>query len=122
MSLSNIKVQKAELASKIEANMAKHKQEFERAHAAWIQQFLGGAEGFLSEVLDGRHGVPGLLLKFIRDNEEPSYHLSEYEAALEMLSMSTDDHVVISSHEFRELARDEWGWKEHFIANSSKYR
>jgi hypothetical protein len=121
MSLSGIKVKKAELITRIQANMEKHKADYDKAHTVWRKMFSDALAGFTGLVKEGKLGIPSYINQFMRENEEPMQFLRDYEAALDMLDMSVDKEVVMHSQEFRCLVRDEWDWKTRFSATNAKY-
>lgn len=51
----------------------------------------------------------------------PENHTDDYDNVLDMLNMSVQDRITLSTTEFRQYVRDEWGWKREFLMSSSNY-
>jgi len=122
MSLSNVTVNKQQLIEKIIANREKHARDYLEAHTAWSALVRNALIEYADELKYGAVGVGSKVAKFLRENDEPESHAEDYAAALEMLAMSTQEEITLQSQAFRELVRDEWGWKRHTMETYSKYR
>lgn len=52
---------------------------------------------------------------------EPSDHTEDYNLAIDMLEMSTDEEIVLDQVEFRQYVQDEWSWQHSFKESASFY-
>lgn len=52
---------------------------------------------------------------------KPFNHLKEYDRAIKMLEMSTDERVELTQQEFSQLVMDDWGWQRQFLVSNSRY-
>lgn len=51
----------------------------------------------------------------------PEDHTDEIERAIQMLEMTTNDHVELGEHEFTCYVQGRWGWAERFLLSNSRY-
>lgn len=51
----------------------------------------------------------------------PENHVDDYDRVIDMLNMAVDDEISLEEGDFSKYVRDEWDWKEDFVANSSYY-
>ena len=63
---------------------------------------------------------------WVKDNQpqkldKPLEYTDSYQLALDMLSMSTDDDILLTQEEFKQYINDDWSWKEMFQMSNSKY-
>lgn len=70
------------------------------------------------------------MLQDARDNKrirtrveliEPSDHTVEYERAIRMLELSTDDIIELTEHEFTAYVMDEWTWSRQWALSNAGY-
>ena len=45
----------------------------------------------------------------------------EYDRAIEMLEMSVDIRVTITSQEFRNYVQDKWDWTDQMLHSNTRY-
>lgn len=121
MPLSSITMKRDDLIDRIKKNRATHKAEYETAHAAWRAIFLAGLERLQGFIAQGKLGVEKEMSRLRSESPEPKSHDAEYDTALAMLEAAIEDKVVVHAHEFRQLVRDEWDWKDRWAATNELY-
>jgi hypothetical protein len=121
MPLSNISMNRSYLIGRVRGNRDKHDKDYAKAHAAWRQVFALELARLQAQAVEGYRGLARRLRKFLDKNPEPKSHGREYDAAIEMLELSVDDTVTVHAHEFRQLVRDEWDWKDDWVVTNAQY-
>lgn len=125
--MKEVKVNKAELLTKVKINKEKHIEEFNKSIEVWKLRATEGVEATLNS-LDSKHfsaktehtEFPTFDFDFKYDR--PICHLKDYDRAISMLEMSQEVEVSIGAKDFDQLVNDEWGWKGEFTASNTKYR
>jgi len=112
--LSLIKVKKEELVNTLKENRLKHIKDFEEAKVAFQEDVVKELKTILRNAKNGK-------IKTSIHFDEPSQHTDDYDTVIEMLEMSVDDEVYLTRNEFKQYVRDEWNWKDSFIATNSFY-
>lgn len=52
---------------------------------------------------------------------KPESHQAEYDRAIAMFEMARSDLITLNEESFARYVRDEWDWKDDFIASNSYY-
>lgn len=113
--MEQVKVNKAELLSRVEANFAKHKEIVTEAFDAYRKQAIEELDKMIEEAKAGKRIRRAITLV------EPIDQSREYRSAIEMLKMSIEDDITIDEESFRNLVLDEWHWKAQFTASNRLY-
>lgn len=88
--------------------------------------FLKAQEGFRARAVEEMDEM----LRLAREGKEvrlyvgltaPADHTDEYDRAIQMLEMSTDDIVEIDQQTFAQLVRNEWAWFGQTTATNMTY-
>ena len=116
MSLNEITVSKTELLSTLQDNRRKHKKEFQDSLKGWREEVKEALEAALSDV-DDKEKEP----KTYFDLPKPEDHTEEYDDVIELLKMSQDKQLKITSSEHRQYVLDKWQWKDHWSASNTAY-
>lgn len=126
--MKEVRVKKSELLDILRTNGQKHVQEYQEAIEGWRVETLKELSKLSRKVkkLDLENAVdltendfPNLWVSAAQDR--PTCHAKDYDRAIAMLDMSTEDEVVISAREFDQFVNDEWDWKEAFTVSNAKY-
>lgn len=51
----------------------------------------------------------------------PANHINDFDTAIRMFEMCTEDVLVLTEQEFKVYVCGEWGWGHHFLAANSGY-
>ena len=115
----NVKVSRKELLGKLQANREKHVEDYKKAMIGYYIELEERLVDALHEVrdVDQRESFETCHLAMDR----PQSHESVYNTAIGMLSMSQDDHIIVTSDQFRAWCEDEWGWKGRFDGTNALY-
>lgn len=130
--MRTVKVKKGELLEKVEANLVSHVKEYEEA-----------VEGYKEEatklVRDRKKEVNKELDKLVErisagsfdlclpvnlafPLKTPTSHAKDYKQVIEMLKMSVEEEINLSSDEFACYVMDDWNWKQDFVTTNMAYR
>ena len=114
MDLTKITVDKTDLIARLRANRDAHQAEYEQAVGVYRDRCIQEIESMLA---DARAGV-------IRRNLTlpiPEEHTEDYDRAIDMLEWAQSDTIDLTQAEFATLVRNQWGWLQSFVANTSSY-
>jgi hypothetical protein len=115
LTMNNLKYPRAKLLEKVEANRKAHNTTWKEARVEYAKQLeieLGG------KLVDLRAG------KEVDANSKlmrPVQFLADYDRAIAMLKMATDENIELDQQAFSQLVMDEWGWKSSFMTNTAVY-
>ena len=115
--MDKVFVKKPELLEVLRTNRAKHEEEYKEAHKNYLEEVYTTLKRSL-ENLDGKED-PELskLTMLIR----PKNYLQEYDRAIKMIEMTTQDEITLTEDDFDKLVLDNWQWKDNFTAMNSFY-
>lgn len=51
----------------------------------------------------------------------PVSHLDDFDRAIEMFEMTTDDEIVLDERSFQAYVRNKWDWQRDFLVSNSAY-
>lgn len=108
----HVTVKKEELLDRLKTNREQHAKDYENAIQAWqaeLKQVLASIDA------NKRFHFPQEL-ESLRD-DCPESHVSEYDRAIDMFTMSTKEEVTLDSDSFNTFCRDAWGWKSYVSQN-----
>ena len=113
--MQQVKINRQKLLEIMEANRDTHVTEFNEAmikyREAAIEEMVANLEAaHLGEEIEHYIAV-----------EKPISYESNYNTVINMLKLSEDETVTLSTHEFRQYVEDEWGWKTDFNNAVSSY-
>lgn len=114
--MKTVKVNKAVLLERVEANRKQHEADYIEAFETWKIARRRELSKWLEDHQAGKD-VPNhtTLVK-------PTEHLDDYDRAVDMIRMSVDDTIDIDEDSFSKYVRDEWDWKQNFSALNTFYK
>jgi hypothetical protein len=115
VSLDTIRVSKKELLTKLKENRDIHKTSFVEIHKGYKAKVVEKLTDALQLATDDKEYITNLGIY------EPSHHLSDYDTAIGMLTMSLDDEIILTRSEFLNYIEDKWDWKSSYLAVSGVY-
>lgn len=110
-----VRVQKDVILAKLKDNRAAHRALFETALEGWHNLVIQKLQEQLKLARKNNRYQPRWNLPMPQD------HTSDYDQAIELLEFSLDEELELTSHEFAQYIRDDWGWKTDFINMSDTY-
>lgn len=113
--MRSVKIAKAELLAVIEKNRDAHRKIFLEAQVTYREQAIKELDAMLEEAKNGKRIRREVTL------EEPIDQTREYDSAILMLKMSTDDIIELTHMEFQQFVEDRWTWKQAFLHSNRKY-
>jgi hypothetical protein len=111
--LSTVRVSKDFLLEKLETNRKEHKAIYEKAMQGWHLQIIDTLKKELKKVKIDKEYQPKCFVV------KPGNHVKEYDRTIDLLKASLDEEFVLTSSEFSQYVRDEWGWKDVFMTTVS---
>lgn len=113
--MKEVTINKDELRKRVEKNLSEHRDTYERAFEGYAKAAIRFFEVELDRARAGRQ------FNTFFGEPMPQDHTADYEAVLDMIDMEVSNEITLTSGEFRQYVRDDWGWKKDFIATSSNY-
>jgi hypothetical protein len=110
-----MKFRVSDLVTTLKKNLDEHKTIYAEATEGFKAEFEKILKEKLSDLKEGK--VPSTHLALT----VPSTHAKDYEDAIKMLEMTSDDHVVLDQSLFDAYVLDQWSWQGSFLTNSSNY-
>lgn len=112
-----VTVDKNELLARLKENREKHEEAFKLAYEGFIQTLIEELEEKLARVKAGKTPKDRLIIGAVR----PENHTSDYDDVIDMLTMADDKQITLTQTQFRQYARDDWGWKQQWTTSNSGY-
>lgn len=113
--METITVNKAALIETLQRNRSEHRAIFLEAQERYRQQWIDLLDQRLDDAKNGKH-----IDRYFR-LPEPEDHTADFDTALEMLTWEVGDTVDLDERTFRRLVRNEWAWRDSFMANTASY-
>jgi len=116
--MQEVTVKVSDLLTELTGNLANHLETYERARDGYRKHAIKTFKTQLKRAEDGDN---------FRDSwhlDPPQDHSTDYEAAIEMLKMTKKagvEQIVITYKDFCHYVRDDWGWKDSWVSNTSQY-
>ena len=111
--LNTVRVSKNFLLEKLETNRKSHKATYEKAIRGWHSQITDILKRELKKVKVDKEYQPNCFVT------KPISHVKTYDGTIALLKASLDKEFVLTSSEFSQYVRDEWGWKDTFMTTVS---
>lgn len=113
--MQEVTVSRLDLIRRIVENRERHHKIVEEALVGYRKAVIEELDKMIAFAKEGRkiQTRVGLI--------QPQDHTVDYDAVIDMLTMSTDDTIVLSQSDFRAYVRDEWAWKGQFLMSNSSY-
>lgn len=118
--MDTMKYPKGALQARIAENREAHRALFLKAQQGFRKELDALLDELLEELRRGEK-IAQTRLHAIARLPVPEDRTGDYDTVLDMLEMSSDDLVELAEHEFRQYVRDEWGWKQQWLATSAMY-
>ena len=113
--METITVKKTELLSIIQENRTTHRTTFEEALKGFKAAAISQLESLLNRLRQGKAANVSLHLPIPQD------HTPDYDRAVRMLELHTEDTLCLTEHEFAKYVMDDWNWKREFATLCSGY-
>jgi hypothetical protein len=113
--MNRVRVNKAEIMAKIQANRDIHRSIYERAMEGYRKKAVARLNSVIDDLKAGK--TPNLHIGL----RIPEDHTTDYDVILDMLANSIDSYVELDEIGFRRYVRDEWDWKQNFTALTMDY-
>lgn len=115
--MKEIKVNKAKLIETLKHNRAEHRGLFLEAQTKYRAVAIYSLDLQLKKARDGS----SFELSSLTSLQAPEDHTNEYDRSLQMLEMSVDDEIVITTQEFANYVQDIWSWSRNWGASNLRY-
>jgi hypothetical protein len=113
--MNQITVKKSDLLSILKTNRENHINTFNVACTVYRERVIKEMDKNLERARRGDKIVTFISLP------QPENYTEDYNIAIEMLEMSVEKTVVLTSQQFKMYVKDDWGWAKSFASNTSSY-
>lgn len=117
MLMNNIKVKREALLKTLQNNLKMHRAAVVEASAARRQEILEYFTDTAAHIERDPNYQPKESITF----PKPKDNSSDYERAIRMVEMTTDEVIELTEDQFDKLVMDNWGWKQELLRTSSMY-
>jgi hypothetical protein len=114
--MDSVKIDVKQLLGHLKENREKHIVDFEEAMIGYRKAMIDTLNAKLKAAKkeeDVDHSI-----RITR----PISYLDSYDEAIAMLEWTTQSEVELDRSDFKQYVRDEWAWKQSFVATSSLYK
>jgi pyruvate-formate lyase-activating enzyme len=102
--MNTVTVKRTDLIGRIKRNRDEHHMQFEKAQEGFRARVIEELDAMLAAARRGDQLRTSVKLV------PPENHTADYDRALDMLTMSTDEEIEIDTMTFAQLVRNEWAW------------
>jgi hypothetical protein len=100
-------------------NREKHTKEFTEAVTAYRGKVTKALRKRADDIERGAKTDPSKFLNF--NLPSPKSYTDDYTEVIDMLEMCEDDLVELDHEQFKNWVKDDWNWKDRFLALNSSY-
>jgi len=111
----NVTVPKYKLLASVNDNRSRHRKIFLEALKGYQKKIIKILDKMLKDVKAGRRINHMINLPMPQDMTE------EYNTVINMLAMSSDKEIKLSSEDFSRFVEDKWDWTNSFLSNNAPY-
>jgi len=122
-----VRISKNRLKETLEKNRTTHQQEWEKAIIGWRK--------VLAEKLETHAAECSAMADKVRNSDghedfetpypdyprRPTNHVAQYDEIIERLDYDLDEEIHLTHQDFNRFVRDNWEWKDAFVATSRAY-
>lgn len=109
------KIKKAELLAVLNKNLSEHREVFMEALDNYRKKLIAELESMIEKARSGARISHHISLV------QPVDQTKEYQRAIRMVEMTTDEIVSLTEQEFANFVMDDWAWSNNFFATNASY-
>lgn len=113
--MDSLKYKRDVVLAKLQENREKHRLAYEDA----MEGFKEAVVTELSEALE--LAKAGKEYRLVLKQTKPAEYLKNYDRAIAMFSMSSQDEVELTENEFTQYVMDNWNWSMSFTDTARTY-
>ena len=113
--MDTVKVKRIDLLAKVEYNRAHHHAQYERAFTGFRKQAIEELERSLDMAKEGKG------IRIALGLVQPEDHTRDYDRVIQMLKMSVDEEIELTSNDFDRFVMDRWDWSDRWAVTNSRY-
>lgn len=111
----SLKYGRDRLVKTLRENRAKHTETYTTALKEYKKAVITELEKNLVLAKEGKQ------IGHVLDLRMPEQHTADYDRAIEMFSLTTEQEIELDQDTFCQLVMDEWNWKNSFTSNTVSY-
>lgn len=114
----SVNVKRTDLLAELTKNREKHAAEYKTAMEGYRIEVVNQLSLAVAKIkADESSFDAGITIS----EDPPEDHTADYDLAIKMMEMSTDETIHMDSNSFNQYVMDNWAWKQTFAATSSKF-
>jgi hypothetical protein len=117
--MEKVTVKVETVVTALKENYERHKKEYAEAYDGYKRQAKTLLEERLEEVAASSSETDQESLRF--DLQPPEDHRDDYERAIGMLEMTTDEETRITSTQYAAFIQDKWSWQREWAHSNKSY-
>jgi hypothetical protein len=115
--MKEVRIKKQTLLDILKKNRQEHRDIFLAAQKEYRKQAIKVLDEQLSLAREGKPFVLATVTALIA----PEDHTKDYDRAVEMLELSEDEVITLSTADFSNLVQDQWSWSRQWAFSNSHY-
>jgi len=112
-----MKVNKSNLFVAILYQREEHAKNYKEAQEGWRNSMITVAQ----QIIEKGARLKKFPMSLRRINCPPECHIQDFDDALSMIKMTTEDVINLSSSDYEQLVLGRWDWKREWGLSNSKY-
>lgn len=110
-----VPVYRERLLEVLRSNRSIHAETFQKAMKGYTRETIKELEQKLADVKAGKEIQRHMI------NVAPACHTDEYDEVIGLLEMSDQETLILDQSLYRQYVKDDWGWKQSWVASTSTY-
>ena len=110
-----VKMKVSEVLACLKTNRGQHRRIFKDACDGYRQQFIAKLNKVIDALKAGDLSVQSMYLTV------PEDHTEDYDYAVKMLEMTTQDELELTEKDVAQYIMDDWGWKKQWDETVTSY-
>lgn len=116
---------------KVLSLLQEHRQNHIDEYANQVQGWKEAMESYSQKLIDWKNEFSEDVFKASEEAKatnnrpaeplRPVSYVKDYDKFIELIEHHIADTIFIGEHEFNQIVKDEFGWKNHFATNSMLY-
>lgn len=115
--MSDITVSKSDLLEILRKNRDGHRETFDKAVEEFRSVSVKRLNAIVRQIKSGK--MPNLYT--LARLPVPEEHTADYDRAIRMMEMHTEENVSLNEQAYARLVDDEWDWRVSWMANTAMY-
>lgn len=113
--MDSLKYKRTDVLEKLKTNRDKHKAAYDDAYDGFKEAVVEELKQALALAEQGKE------YRLTLKQTQPREYLKNYDRAIAMFTMSSQDEIELSEAEFTQFVLDNWSWSDQFVTSTRTY-